>query len=83
MALRISGIALISTLALVGVSVMAMAQDGAPVVQKKHVRLALLSGKGAAATPARKIYLGQAPYICGPSGFGHTSKCFARASLGQ
>ncbi|HEV7317251.1 MAG TPA: hypothetical protein VGO04_01395 [Ensifer sp.] len=25
-------------------------------------------------------YLGRAPYICSPSGFGHTSHCFLRAS---
>lgn len=26
-------------------------------------------------------YLGRAPYICSPSGFGRTSHCFLRASL--
>ena len=26
-------------------------------------------------------YLGRAPYICSPSGFGRTSRCFLRASL--
>jgi hypothetical protein len=26
----------------------------------------------------KPIYLGGAPYICTPSGFGHTSKCFFR-----
>lgn len=26
-------------------------------------------------------YLGSAPYICSPSGFGHKSRCFARSSL--
>lgn len=34
--------------------------------------------------PARKrvtAYLGRAPYICSPSGFGHTSRCFLRSSL--
>ena len=34
--------------------------------------------------PARKrvtAYLGRAPYICSPSGFGHTSRCFLRNSL--
>ncbi len=34
--------------------------------------------------PARKrvtSYLGRAPYICSPSGFGHTSRCFLRSSL--
>lgn len=32
-------------------------------------------------TPAKfvkPIYLGAAPYICTPSGFGHTSRCFLR-----
>ncbi|MGF6173946.1 hypothetical protein [Ensifer sp. 4252] len=34
--------------------------------------------------PARRrvsAYLGRAPYICSPSGFGHTSRCFLRSSL--
>lgn len=34
--------------------------------------------------PTRKrtaAYLGRAPYICSPSGFGRTSHCFLRASL--
>ncbi|WP_312363065.1 hypothetical protein [Ensifer sp.] len=34
--------------------------------------------------PARKrvtAYIGRAPYICSPSGFGHTSRCFLRSSL--
>ncbi|WP_104662940.1 hypothetical protein [Ensifer adhaerens] len=26
-------------------------------------------------------YIGRAPYICSPSGFGRTSRCFLRASL--
>jgi hypothetical protein len=28
-----------------------------------------------------QAYLGAAPWICSPSGFGHRSKCFRRASL--
>ena len=28
-----------------------------------------------------RAYLGSAPWICSPSGFGHRSKCFRRASL--
>ncbi|WP_457583937.1 hypothetical protein [Ensifer canadensis] len=34
--------------------------------------------------PARRrvtAYLGRARYICSPSGFGHTSRCFLRSSL--
>lgn len=39
-------------------------------------------GKSARNTiDTKKIYLGRAPYICGPSGFGNRSKCFLRASL--
>lgn len=30
---------------------------------------------------SKRVYLGHAPYICGPSGFGRTSACFLRASL--
>jgi hypothetical protein len=36
---------------------------------------------GAKQAPVRKVssrYLGRAPYICSPSGFGRTSRCFAR-----
>ena len=29
-------------------------------------------------TVAKSAYLGQAPFICTPSGFGRTSTCFAR-----
>lgn len=37
--------------------------------------------KATGRTPVRvagNVYLGRAPYICSPSGFGMTSKCFAR-----
>jgi hypothetical protein len=30
---------------------------------------------------AANLYLGRAPWICTPSGFGQTSSCFRRASL--
>lgn len=30
---------------------------------------------------ASNAYLGAAPWICSPSGFGHRSKCFRRTSL--
>jgi hypothetical protein len=28
----------------------------------------------------KRLYLGRAPYICGPSGFGQRSRCFLRSS---
>jgi hypothetical protein len=38
----------------------------------------IIKSKSASAKFVRPIYLGGAPYICTPSGFGHTSKCFLR-----
>jgi hypothetical protein len=32
------------------------------------------------ATTRMATYLGRGPYICSPSGFGHKSRCVARAS---
>ncbi|WP_153020309.1 hypothetical protein [Paramesorhizobium deserti] len=34
--------------------------------------------KKASFKPAGRSYLGRAPYICTPSGFGKTSRCFLR-----
>lgn len=33
------------------------------------------------ATKSKRVYLGRAPWICTPSGFGRTATCFLRASL--
>ncbi|MDZ5698801.1 hypothetical protein [Chelativorans sp. M5D2P16] len=59
-------------------SVSVEAEESAPAPQlKKTVR-----HKKSAGQPSVKVasarYLGRAPYICTPSGFGRTSSCFLR-----
>jgi len=48
----------------------------------RNIQLAAVSdGSVVKKTLKRRTYLGHAPYICGPSGFGQTSSCFLRASF--
>ena len=52
--------------------------------EEKQLRVAEADEDVVAPQPVRKstaAYLGRAPYICSPSGFGRTSHCFLRASL--
>lgn len=53
--------------------------------QEKQVIKVTGAEEDVVAPPATRkrttAYLGRAPYICSPSGFGRTSHCFLRASL--
>lgn len=52
--------------------------------EEKQLQVAEANEDVVAPQPVRKTtaaYLGRAPYICSPSGFGRTSHCFLRASL--
>ncbi|MEI2299597.1 hypothetical protein [Ensifer sp. MJa1] len=52
--------------------------------EKQLIKVAEADDKLVEPQPTRKRttgYLGRAPYICSPSGFGRTSHCFLRASL--
>ncbi|MFS8113776.1 hypothetical protein QD460_18790 [Rhizobium jaguaris] len=49
------------------------------VTKPSDAKKKIMKSKNAASTNfVKPIYLGAAPYICTPSGFGHTSKCFLR-----
>ncbi|WP_027997387.1 hypothetical protein [Sinorhizobium arboris] len=50
---------------------------GYPVPEKKIVRDKKVA-RQKAPKPVRSAFLGRAPYICTPSGFGSTSRCFLR-----
>jgi len=58
------------------------AEEGAEAVKSRQPVAAQASAKRVAArTDAKRVYLGRAPWICTPSGFGRTASCFERASL--
>ncbi|MDL2398743.1 hypothetical protein [Rhizobium mayense] len=49
------------------------------VMKPSDAKKKIVKSQNATSTKLVKpIYLGAAPYICTPSGFGHTSKCFLR-----
>ncbi len=39
------------------------------------------SAKEARPVKTKRVYLGRAPYICSPSGYGQKARCFLRSSL--
>ncbi|TCN33174.1 hypothetical protein [Sinorhizobium americanum] len=51
---------------------------GYAVPAKKTARIKPVIATQRAAKVVRTTYLGRAPYICTPSGFGRTSSCFLR-----
>ncbi|MGY5811246.1 hypothetical protein ACXHXG_26525 [Rhizobium sp. LEGMi198b] len=48
------------------------------VIKPADSKKKTIKSKNVSAKTAKPIYLGGAPYICTPSGFGHTSRCFLR-----
>jgi len=49
------------------------------VMKPADIKRKIIKSKSATSAKFLKpIYLGGAPYICTPSGFGHTSRCFLR-----
>jgi hypothetical protein len=55
--------------------------DQAELFTKSSTSSVALKKNTTSALRSKKVYLGRAPYICGPSGFGTKSTCFLRASL--
>lgn len=53
-------------------------QGSQNVTKQSDAKKKIIKSKSVSAKFARPIYLGGAPYICTPSGFGHTSQCFLR-----
>lgn len=53
-------------------------QVGYAVPEKKPARNKQIAVTERAVKLVRTTYLGRAPYICTPSGFGRTSSCFLR-----
>lgn len=47
-------------------------------VKPSDTKKKIIKSQSASAKFVRPVYLGGAPYVCTPSGFGHTSKCFLR-----
>jgi hypothetical protein len=50
----------------------------APAAKQQVKAQPKLGAKQASVRKVSSRYLGRAPYICSPSGFGRTSRCFAR-----
>ncbi|MEF0944203.1 hypothetical protein [Rhizobium sp. BR 362] len=48
------------------------------ILKPSDTKKKIIKSKSASAKFVRPIYPGGAPYICTPSGFGQTSKCFLR-----
>lgn len=77
----------VSMNALISVSTSEAAPDSASIVSQQMVAAAPKEDSGSSqSAPAPQAartgpYLGAAPWICSPSGFGQRSKCFLRASL--
>jgi hypothetical protein len=48
---------------------------------KQQVSTQASAGQSTDRQRTKRAYLGRAPWICTPSGFGRTASCFQRASL--